>query len=84
MTTTDSIIELARLYAAERGIALTTVGRLAMGHGHFFARLKAGRVTIRKAEGAMQWLADNWPADVEWPAHIARPNGRRNSGSEER
>ena len=72
MTTTE-ILRVARIYAAHRRIALSTVGRLGMGHGHFFDRLADGRVTIRRAERALQWLSDHWPADLVWPSDIPRP-----------
>ena len=57
----SSIAQLAQLYADHRRLALSTVGRLAMGHGHFFIRLAAGRVTIRRANDALQWFSDQWP-----------------------
>ena len=73
MDITESILRVAAVYGAHRNFAPSTVGRIAMGHGRFFERLRAGRVTIRRAEAALQWFSDHWPADLEWPAKIERP-----------
>ncbi len=81
MTTSDAITQLAQRYADHRQIALSTVGRLAMGHGHFFLRLEEGRVTIRRAERALQWFSAHWPEGLEWPADIPRPDPSENAGS---
>lgn len=72
MTTTE-LVRLCAAYAAGRGIALSTVGRLAAGHGGFFGRLHAGRVTVRRMDRVVQWLSDHWPADLPWPADVPRP-----------
>ncbi len=69
----QSIFRVAHAYADHRQIALSTVGRLGMGHGHFFERLAAGRVTLRRADRALQWFSDHWPVDLEWPPDIPRP-----------
>ena len=46
--TTDDLGRLCTVYAAARGLAIATVGRLAAGHGGFEKRLRAGRVTVRR------------------------------------
>ncbi len=79
MSTIDTIFRLARLYAAHRQIALSTVGREVMGHGHFFERLKAGRVTLRRVEAAPGQFSDHWPADLPWPTDIPRPAPRKDA-----
>ena len=71
--TTAALIRLAEMYAQHLRLAMTTVGRLAMGHGHSFRRLAAGRVTIRRAERALQWFSEHWPPDLAWPEDISRP-----------
>ena len=73
MDIAESILRVAAVYGAHRNFALSTVGRIAMGSGQFFKRLKAGRVTIRRAGAALQWFSDHWPAGLEWPADIPRP-----------
>lgn len=69
----DDLIHLARAYARFRGLALSTVGRLAGGQGAFFDRVAAGRVTIRRVDRTVQWFSDHWPAELAWPRHLLRP-----------
>ena len=64
---------MAERYARHHGLALSTVGRLAGGHGHFFERVADGRVTIRRVGRAVQWFSDCWPAELEWPEELQRP-----------
>ena len=71
--TTDDLRRLCAAYAAGRGLAIATVGRLAAGHGGFEKRLRAGRVTVRRIGRVAQWLSDHWPFDLDWPADIPRP-----------
>ena len=73
MSTANHVLRVATAYAAHKGLALSTVGRLAAGKGTFFELLSEGRVTIRRAERVLQWFSDNWPADLAWPADIPRP-----------
>ena len=73
MDITESILRVAAVYGAHRNFAPSTVGRIAMGHGQFFRRLEAGRVTIRRAEAALLWFSDHWPEALEWPSDIPRP-----------
>ena len=64
---------LGRIFAEARGITLRSLGSYMVRDAYFFERLESGRVTFRRAGRALQWLADNWPADREWPADIPRP-----------
>ena len=69
----DELIRLGRAYGRFRGLALSTVGRLAGGQGAFFQRVAAGRVTIRRIDRAVQWFSDHWPAGLTWPEDLLRP-----------
>lgn len=69
----DDLIRLGRAYGRFRGLALSTVGRLAGGQGAFFQRVAAGRVTIRRVDRAVQWFSDHWPAELAWPEDLLRP-----------
>ena len=70
----ESIMRLFRLYAAHRGLALSTVSTYAAAAGDFYARLERGHdLTTRRAARVTQWLSDRWPADLDWPADIPRP-----------
>ena len=74
MTTKEAILHLGAALASHRGIAISTLGREMMGHGHFFRRLQEGRTTIGCAERALDRLSDRWPADLDWPSDIPRPD----------
>lgn len=65
-----------RRYAAHRGIALSTLGRLAVGSSTVAERMGRGRVTIATIGRIEQWLSDHWPADLAWPSDIPRPAPR--------
>ena len=53
---------------------MKTVSRLATGSGDTLERLKQGkRITTERAARTVQWLSENWPDDLAWPADIARP-----------
>ena len=75
----DALIRLGSAYARRRGLALSTVGRLAGGQGAFFDRVAAGRVTIRRVDRAIQWFSDHWPAELTWPGDLLRPEPRPGS-----
>ena len=70
---TDRLIRLAESYARHHRLALSTVGRLAGGHGHFFDRVANGRVTFRRVDRSIQWFSDHWPAELGWPHELPRP-----------
>ncbi|MCY4548166.1 MAG: hypothetical protein OXC28_07350 [Defluviicoccus sp.] len=67
------LTRLARIYAEARNITMGSLGTYLVRDAYFFDRLATGRVTIRRAERALQWLSDHWPAGLDWPADIERP-----------
>ena len=69
----QDILRLANRYAEARHIATSTLARVATGSSTWFDRCVTGRVTVRSAIAVVQWLSDNWPKGLEWPADIARP-----------
>ena len=69
-----ALISLADTLAAHRGVTHFAISMRALGKGDFFKKLKSGGgCTIRTAEKVVQWFGDNWPADLEWPRSIPRP-----------
>lgn len=71
---TDSLINLATVYAHHVGQRLSTVGAYAVNDGKFFERLSAGRsCTFKTAEKAVRYFDAVWPADLDWPRDIPRP-----------
>ena len=70
---TDDIRLLAERYANARGIALSTLARLAVRNSTVFDRLDRGRVTVRTLRDLVSYLSDRWPEGLEWPSDIPRP-----------
>lgn len=70
----EQIVTLAETYGSHKALKLSTIGAYAANDGSFITRLKKGgdsgsRVLARTA----QWFSDHWPADLEWPDGIERP-----------
>ena len=71
---TTNLVHLGGIYATATGRSLSTVGRLAAGHGAFFDRLERGcDITTRRVARVVQWFSDNWPPGHPWPMGIPRP-----------
>ena len=68
---------LMKHYALRRRVALTTLGRHIVSNSTLAERLASGRVTVATVRRVEQWLSDNWPDDLDWPADIPRPAPRR-------
>ena len=74
MISVTRLIEIIDVMAAHSGLSPHSVGRYAGGSGDFYGRLRAGHdITTRRAARVAQWLSDHWPADLEWPSDIPRP-----------
>lgn len=76
----NSTLKLMDLYAAHRGVALSTLGRLMVRSSTLADRIACGRVTIATVERIHQWLSDRWPDEdvLPWPhEEIPRPPRRR-------
>lgn len=69
-----TIKRIADVYAGHLGLKLSTLGIYVMNDGKFFVRIAGGgdcrSGTVKRV---LQWFADRWPADLEWPRDIARP-----------
>ena len=73
------ILTLAECYARARQIAPSTLSHCARRSSTWLYRCATGNVTIRSAVGFVQWLSNNWPFGLEWPARIDRPEPERGS-----
>ena len=73
------ILTLAECYARARRIAPSTLSQRAKRSSTWLERCATGNVTIRSAVGFVQWLSNNWPFGLEWPAGIDRPEPERGS-----
>lgn len=75
--TSNHLLELSDLYGQHTNLSHWRVSFLASGNGQFFRGLKAGRsCTLKTASKIMAWFDTNWPADLTWPKHIARPSAQ--------
>jgi hypothetical protein len=75
---TIDLVTLAELYAAHRGLALSTISTYAANDGKYFGNLKKGSgCTLSRAVRLLAWFDANWGPDLEWPRHISRPSKSR-------
>ena len=74
------VLEIAERYMRASGIAPSTLGRKAVHNSSVLERIETGRVTVRTLTRLLQYLSDNWPAHLEWPRDVERPQPR-DSGS---
>ena len=74
----NSILQIARIYAVAVNRKPSTVSLRAFGSGDIIKRLEDGRgITLQRAGRAMQWFSDNWPDNAIWPSDIHRPTPSR-------
>lgn len=72
------LISLCDAYAAHTNLSHWRVSFLARGDGQFFKRLRAGGgCTVKTAGVTLQWFAEHWPVDLEWPRDIPRPEKKK-------
>lgn len=70
----EEMLTLARLYSERTKRSLARIGTLVHNQGAFFNKLEDGKtVTVETYQKVLRWFSKNWPADLEWPAEIARP-----------
>lgn len=51
-----------------------------MKKGDFFRRLnRGGDCQTATANKAMSWFSNNWPADLDWPKDIVRPEKKKDA-----
>jgi len=68
------ILDLTERLAAFENISHWTVSYRIFGKGDVLKRLRAGSdLHTRVAERALATIAEMWPADLEWPSDIPRP-----------
>jgi hypothetical protein len=91
MLTPSQALDLAKLYAAVHGIAISTVGKRAIGNHKIFGRIAEGKsANARTLQLLETYFRANWPSTAPWPADIvpgpdnrrrrARPDDRINGG----
>ncbi len=59
----------------------STVSKNITGDGGVYFRLSNGRsITIHRYQRIINWFSAHWPADLEWPEDIERPNINNSQG----
>ena len=72
MLTPLDALKLARLYATAEDIAVSTVGKRAIGNHKIFKRIAEGHsANARTLQQLEVWLRANWPNNAPWPADLA-------------
>ena len=83
MSQTTQLTSLALILAAHEGNTHFAISMRIFGKGDFFHGLltKKRDCQTKTAERAFAWFDANWPEDLAWPDHIARPKAEpRTSG----
>ena len=76
-----SLLRLAKIFAAHKGLTPTTVSSYITGSGDTFTRLELGRtMTVRRLADLFQKFSDQWPSNAAWPSDIPRPEPSASSG----
>ena len=72
---TSTLINLAETYVAHAGGSEATISNKITTNARLFERLRAKKgCTVSTFGTALNWFSKNWPADLEWPADIPRPD----------
>ena len=68
------LLTLIEVFADAKNLSPSRVTTLVMNSGAVHKNLTEGKdITVGRLEDAMQWFSANWPADLDWPAHVPRP-----------
>lgn len=74
MNAIHSVLTLVDAYRSARGLSDARVSTLVFNDGGKVKSLRGGRdIGVRRAEQAIEWFAQNWPANAEWPLGVRRP-----------
>lgn len=75
MRLTDQLLAVARTYGSHAGKGLSVVSSRACFESKALIGLESGKssLTLRRADAAMNWFSDHWPAGAAWPAAVPRP-----------
>lgn len=70
-----ALLTVATAYADANRIELSIASRRAIGDSRVLPRLKEGvsAPTLQTADQALGWFSANWPAGLDWPSDIPRP-----------
>ena len=70
----DALLSIASTYEGATGLSASRVSTIVFNDGKILDRLRTGAdITVGRAERAIQWFSDNWPAELTWPQGVPRP-----------
>lgn len=70
----DQLSLVANTYCAAVGLSRARVATIIFDHGAKFDLIDQGRdINTRTFEKALSWFSANWPAGLDWPADVPRP-----------
>ena len=76
------LLTLIEVFADAKNLSPSRVTTLVMNSGAVHKNLTEGKdITVGRLEDAMQWFSSNWPADLDWPAHVPRPLSQSSSST---
>jgi hypothetical protein len=75
----SNLLACAEIFASNKQIGLSTLGRIAAGDWRFFNNLSADdkTFTARKYDEVLAWFSSHWPESAAWPAGVIRPEPAR-------
>lgn len=72
-TQTD-VLRLADEYLRATGLRETALSSRIFGESKKLALLRGGSdLTVTRYRQVIQWFADNWPPEANWPTSLSRP-----------
>lgn len=70
----SDLATLSATLAQHRDISVSRLAEVAGFHNRLFVRAAKGQsCRVDTFIAALEWLSANWPADLEWPRDIPRP-----------
>lgn len=77
------LIRLAEAMESGRYMTASAISNRVMGGGTFFARMqKPGTgCSLKSYVAFLNWFSANWPAGVDWPADIPRPDVKKDDAA---
>jgi hypothetical protein len=70
----DNLRTVGGLFCSKTKLAPSTVWARAAKDARFLSRVESGKgFTVKTYDTAIRWFSDNWPADMDWPVGVERP-----------
>ena len=68
------LLAVCDAFRSPSGLSESRLGTLTAGNPSFYPRLRTGASCTVKLYGrVLEWFSRNWPADLEWPPDVPRP-----------